>query len=402
MDQHIIVVKKLYKSFKLPHEKSSSLKQSVLSFSGKRYENFKALNNIEFEIKKGEFFGIVGRNGSGKSTLLKLLAGIYKPTKGTISISGRLTPFIELGVGFNPELTGRDNIYLNGAILGLNQKEIENIFDEIVEFAELEKFIDQRLKNYSSGMQVRLAFSIAIRAQSDILLIDEVLAVGDAVFQKKCFEYFNELKREGRTVVFVSHDTGTMLKYCDRGLFIDDGQQKYLGKIADVIDAYRSVLISDQEKLSQNESRSGKHKKEQKPVKVMSAVTKSANKAQKKFKYGEDITIDLTIKKNSSVSGPINIAMGIYFVNDYYTVYDYGVSTEMEKVLIPENATTFSVTITDPRLRNGFHAVHVSIFGETETIPYDYVEELVTFEVRGGPDTKSRGAVVAEHTWSIR
>src|SRR5690606_31573026 len=157
-------------------------------FRGKRtYEKQQVLKNISFEIKKGEFVGIVGRNGSGKSTLLKLLAGIYSPDKGSIEVNGKLVPFIELGVGFNPELTGRENVFLNGALLGFNRKEMQAMYKDIVEFAELERFMDQKLKNYSSGMQVRLAFSIAIRAQSDILLIDEVLAVGDAAFQQKCY-----------------------------------------------------------------------------------------------------------------------------------------------------------------------------------------------------------------------
>jgi len=196
MDDFAIRVEKVSKIFRLPHEKNSSIKSTVVNFYKRKkgYELQKALENVNFEIKKGEFFGIVGRNGSGKSTLLKLLAGIYTPTKGQVHVRGTLTPFIELGVGFNPELTGRENVYLNGALLGFSRKEMQAMYQDIVDFAEIERFMDQKLKNYSSGMQVRLAFSIAIRAQSDILLIDEVLAVGDAAFQQKCFDYFEELK----------------------------------------------------------------------------------------------------------------------------------------------------------------------------------------------------------------
>src|SRR5665811_1525893 len=186
-----IIVKDLYKSFKLPNEQYSGVKQLLLNiFKRKRgYEVQHVLDNLSFEIKKGEFFGIVGRNGSGKSTLLKILAGIYVPDKGLVQINGSLTPFIELGVGFNPELTGRENVFLNGALLGFSHSEIDAMYDDIVDFAEIEKFMDQKLKNYSSGMQVRLAFSIAIRAKSDILVLDEVLAVGDAAFQQKCNTY---------------------------------------------------------------------------------------------------------------------------------------------------------------------------------------------------------------------
>ncbi len=197
IEQDAIVVKDVSKTFKLPHDQHSGIKQAVVNVFNRNngYEIQKALTNVSFEIKKGEFFGIVGRNGSGKSTLLKLLAGIYTPDRGLVQINGSLTPFIELGVGFNPELTGRENVFLNGALLGFSRPEIEVMYDDIVEFAELEKFMDQKLKNYSSGMQVRLAFSIAIRAESDILLLDEVLAVGDEAFQRKCFDYFKQLKR---------------------------------------------------------------------------------------------------------------------------------------------------------------------------------------------------------------
>lgn len=186
-----IAVSGVAKSFRLPHNRQNTLKGSLVNLIGRgdrTFETQEVLRNVSFEIKKGEFFGIVGRNGSGKSTLLKMLAGIYTPTRGTITVNGSLTPFIELGVGFNPELTGRENVYLNGALLGFNNQEMDGMYGDIVRFAELERFMDQKLKNYSSGMQVRLAFSIAIRAQSDILLLDEVLAVGDAAFQQKCFE----------------------------------------------------------------------------------------------------------------------------------------------------------------------------------------------------------------------
>ncbi len=206
-DDVAIKVDHVSKTFKLPHQKQNSIKGALISLmhGGKgKYETQRALNDISFEVKKGEFFGIVGKNGGGKSTLLKLLAGIYTPSSGGIQVNGKLTPFIELGVGFNPELTGRENVYLNGALLGFSRKEMEAMYPEIVDFAEIERFMDQKLKNYSSGMQVRLAFSIAIRAQSDILLIDEVLAVGDAAFQQKCFRYFDQLKRDKRTIVFVS------------------------------------------------------------------------------------------------------------------------------------------------------------------------------------------------------
>lgn len=238
-DEIAISVQHVSKTFKLPHEKQASIKHAVLNlYKKKTYEQQHVLKDISFEIKKGEFFGITGRNGSGKSTLLKLLAGIYATDKGTIAVHGKLTPFIELGVGFNPELTARENVFLNGALLGFSHKEMDAIYDEIVAFAELERFMDQKLKNYSSGMQVRLAFSIAIRAQSDILLIDEVLAVGDVNFQTKCLAVFEEIKRRGTTVVFVSHDMEAIRRFCDRVVLIEKGEITKMGDAQKIIDEY--------------------------------------------------------------------------------------------------------------------------------------------------------------------
>lgn len=241
MDDIAIKVDHVSKTFKLPHEKQGSIKSLLISrFKGNRqtYEKQNALNNVSFDIKKGDFFGIVGRNGSGKSTLLKMLAGIYMPTQGTIHVNGKLTPFIELGVGFSPELSGRENVYLNGSLLGFNRKEMEAMYNDIVAFAELERFMDQKLKNYSSGMQVRLAFSIAIRAQTDILLLDEVLAVGDAAFQQKCFNYFEELRQQKKTVVFVSHDMTSVNRFCSRAVYIKDGVLIHEGSPEEVADLY--------------------------------------------------------------------------------------------------------------------------------------------------------------------
>jgi ABC-2 type transport system ATP-binding protein len=228
------------KQFKLPHEKNTSIKSNFINFyrRNKNYEMQQALKDISFDVKRGEFFAIVGRNGSGKSTMLKLLAGIYVPNNGSVTVNGRLTPFIELGVGFNMELTGRENVYLNGALLGFSRKEMEAMYNDIVEFAELERFMDQKLKNYSSGMQVRLAFSIAIRAESDILLIDEVLAVGDADFQRKSLRYFKELKKNKKTVVFVSHDMTSVKEFCDRGILIENGEIAFEGDANKVAKEY--------------------------------------------------------------------------------------------------------------------------------------------------------------------
>lgn len=247
-DEIAIKVDHVSKNFVLPHEKISSIKSAFTSLYRKKdktRETQHALKDISFEIKKGEFFGIVGRNGSGKSTMLKILAGIYQPTNGNITTTGKLVPFIELGVGFNPELTGRENVYLNGAMLGFSRKEIESMYEDIVEFAELERFMDQKLKNYSSGMQVRLAFSMATRSEADILLVDEVLAVGDSAFQRKCFRYFKQLKAAHKTVVFVTHDMNAVREYCDRGVFIEDSELVKAGKPDEIAKLYEQLFMDD-------------------------------------------------------------------------------------------------------------------------------------------------------------
>ncbi|MBR2586908.1 ABC transporter ATP-binding protein [Candidatus Saccharibacteria bacterium] len=239
-----IKIKNLHKEFKLPTERSSGLKQAIFNrLRGvKGYKIQKVLKGLDFEIKKGEFIGIVGRNGSGKSTLLKILAGIYYPSGGEVIVNGTLVPFIELGVGFNPELTGRENVYLNGALLGFSNKEMDEMYDDIWKFAELEQFQDQKLKNYSSGMQVRLAFSIAIRAKGDILVLDEVLAVGDAAFQQKCNDYFENLKEHGQTIILVTHSMENVRKFCTRAIMIEDGKIVRDGNPEKVADDYLKLF----------------------------------------------------------------------------------------------------------------------------------------------------------------
>jgi len=230
-----VQVEDLHKSFHIPKHRVDSLKERVVRpFSGREYTELRALDGISFDIRQGEFFGIVGRNGSGKSTLLKLLASIYRADAGTIRMAGRLAPFIELGVGFNPELTARENIILNGVMVGLTPQDTRGRIDSVLEFAELAEFADLKLKNYSSGMLVRLAFSVMLEADADILLIDEVLAVGDAAFQQKCADAFQEMKAAGKTIVLVTHEMATVERYCHRAMLINDGQIVHIGDPGDV------------------------------------------------------------------------------------------------------------------------------------------------------------------------
>jgi ABC-2 type transport system ATP-binding protein len=258
-----IAVKNLSKEFKIPHEKITTLRSAFVNlFRKNAYESFYVLKDISFEVKKGEFFGILGRNGSGKSTLLKILAHVYTADKGEVKLNGLVSPFLELGIGFNPELSGRDNIYLNATVLGLTEKEIDAKFDSIVAFSELERFIDQKLKNYSSGMQVRLSFSVAIHANREILLMDEVLAVGDSNFQLKCLREFARYKEMGKTVILVTHDIGTVQRYCDRAMLLRNGEVALIGSAEEVGNEYIYQNMSDEEKRIIKEREQAKIKAE--------------------------------------------------------------------------------------------------------------------------------------------
>jgi ABC-type polysaccharide/polyol phosphate transport system ATPase subunit len=243
------------KTFKIPHEQRTTFREHVLHpFRRTTFERNDALNDVTLTIEQGEFFGVIGANGSGKSTLLKIMAGIYAPTSGRVRVHGKLSPFIELGVGFNPELTGRENMRVNATLLGLTKRELQTKFDEIVEFAELARFMDLKLKNYSTGMSLRLGYSIAIHVPFEILLLDEVLAVGDRQFARKCFATFDRFKEERQTMVFVSHDLASVEKWCDRAAYLDAGRVAAIGQAGHVCDAYRAQTGGAAQPDSQQES----------------------------------------------------------------------------------------------------------------------------------------------------
>jgi ABC-type polysaccharide/polyol phosphate transport system ATPase subunit len=237
-----IVAQSVSKAFRVPEERTHTLKERVLHPRRRsRHQTFRALEDVSFDVRRGEFFGIAGRNGSGKSTLLKCLAGIYGVDAGRIWMNGRLSPFIELGVGFNQDLAARDNVVLNGIMMGLSPKEARRRYDEVIDFAELREFEELKLKNYSSGMHVRLAFSVAIQVDAEILLVDEVLAVGDAAFQQKCFDVFNSMRDAGRTIVFVTHDMGTLNRFCHRAMLLERGSVVHIGDPHEVADRYLEI-----------------------------------------------------------------------------------------------------------------------------------------------------------------
>ena len=287
------------KDFRLPTEATQRLRTALVNrFRGiKGYREQHVLKDISFDVYKGDFFGIVGRNGSGKSTLLKIISQIYVPEKGTVTVDGKMVSFIELGVGFNPELTGRENVYMNGAMLGFTTEEIDAMYGDIVEFAELEYFMNQKLKNYSSGMQVRLAFSVAIKAQGDVLILDEVLAVGDEAFQRKCNDYFMERKASGKTTILVTHDMGAVKKYCNRAVLIEDGLVKAYGDPEDVANQYsfdNAVSSAPQEVMTEEDDETEKEEKKVEPyVDNLTVELLTPNKIRPTDKIEFEISYDV-------------------------------------------------------------------------------------------------------------
>ena len=389
-DDIAIKVEGVYKDFNLPHERSGTVKGAFTNmFRHATIKNEKqhALKNISFEVKKGEFFGIVGRNGSGKSTLLKILAGIYQPTRGKITTSGKLIPFIELGVGFNGELSGKDNVYLNGAMLGFSKNEINEMYEDIVNFAELERFMDQKLKNYSSGMQVRLAFSLATRAKAEILLVDEVLAVGDADFQKKCFKYFRELKELNKTVIFVSHDMNSVEEYCDRAILIEKSEIIVSGSTHDASAAYTRMFM-DQDlknnKLSIKKKRWGNNK----------LVYKSATINKQLIEGEENFYITTVIKAQKDVPEIIS-GFKIRPIDDEKPIFGNNNKLKKQNIFNVKKGDEITLKWIVPNILNtGVYSVDLVIqgldkemSGEKNFEIFDWWDDSIVFSVDKNEDS---------------
>lgn len=380
----MVEVNNLHKSFRLPHEKHSSLKQAALSFGKQSFEEFKVLKDIDFKVKKNEFFGIVGRNGSGKSTLLKTIAGIYHPSKGGVKLNGQLTPFIELGVGFNMELSGRDNVFLNGAIFGLSRRETAKLYPKIVKFAELEKFMDQKLKNYSSGMQVRLAFSIAIQAQNEILLIDEVLAVGDSNFQKKCFDFFEQIKGK-KTVIFVSHDMRSVERFCDRVMILEKSEIVDIGKPQDMIFRYGAIMANEDLAMNKDESKKsrgthlGSGEAVIEKIDLLDKVGKPTNIVKEGAAFG--FKIRYKTKKNKAITKP---AFHLSLFDDKGTKL-ITANTEKGGQAIDkiQGSGSLMLDVKQNPLAAGQYKLNAGIFAEKMAFPYDHFRDAMEFKVIG-------------------
>ena len=371
--QNAIEVRGLYKTFRLPHEQHSGLKQFILNFLKRKhdrgYETQEVLKDISFDVKKGDFFGIVGRNGSGKSTLLKLISGIYTPDQGGVTIHGSLTPFIELGVGFNPELTGRENVFLNGALLGFSADEVEQMYDEIVKFAELERFMDQKLKNYSSGMQVRLAFSIAIRAETDILILDEVLAVGDESFQRKCYQYFAHVRSKKQTVILVTHSMDMVQQFCNRAMLIDKGHKAQIGNPLQIAQIYRELNSQGDTVVNTGHKKSDKQGTEHLRAKI-----DYCNK-------GSELEFNILIWPKKELIDPI-VAIEM-FRNEGEQVYRWVTDEKInEQITLTEGKETKIKLSIQNIFPVGSFSVRLLVRKRDRSMDYAIINDAVRFEIK--------------------
>jgi len=393
LDKGIAVkVSHVSKSFRLPHESQNSIKGRLINFNNKGYEIQYTLKDISFEVKKGDFFGIVGRNGSGKSTLLKLISGIYAVDEGTIETNGKLVPFIELGVGFNPELSGRDNVYLNGALLGFSRKEVDMMYDDIVAFAELERFMDQKLKNYSSGMQVRLAFSIAIRANTDILVLDEVLAVGDEAFQKKCIAIFEQYKARKQTIILVTHDMSIVEKFCNRAIFIEDGELKKEGSPTEIALQYSDSNNASYAKDKQTaEKRKMAKIKRDIDIEILSAKT---GEKQNRFSYGDKMLVRLKWDDPRVKSAGVALLKlsgeNLFAPNTYQDRFRFDENTHEIEYEVELNITA------------GDYFIKAGLFGKTDQIIIAFDDEGPAFIVEPeGSKQRWGGLTRLNYKWKI-
>lgn len=408
-----VVIRNLEKSFKMYYDRPHTLKERLLKLNENKYEMYHALRKIDLKIQKGEVVGIIGKNGCGKSTLLKLMAGILVPDHGDVWVNGRLSCLIELGAGFHPDFTGRENIYTNASIFGMSKKTIDQSIQDIISFSELGEFIDNPVRTYSSGMYLKLAFSVAIHIHPEILLIDEILAVGDASFQRKCFQRLEEIKSTGATIVIVSHDLGSLEKFCTRVLWIHDGVVRMDGKPLVVTRTYQDFMLNGQENYhihteetepefqKEQESRSGRDTPENRwgnrEVTIQDAFLVNADGKRTDIISAEEaFMVEIHYKVNKPQQ-EYNIGVGFYNLDD---VMVFGTNTVREGMKITQLHTGSVVQVKFPRIRlaAGKYHLHTSIIDKFET-PLDFYRYYSDFEVITA-DT-SAGTFLLDREWVI-
>jgi lipopolysaccharide transport system ATP-binding protein len=423
-----IIVENVSKRFKIPHEKKRTVYENVAGLiNGNKYsyEEFWALQNISFTVKRGETLGIIGENGSGKSTLLKVIAGVFYPDRGKVTVNGKIAPFLELGVGFQAELTADENVYIYGSIMGLDRAQIKNKIDEIFEFAELEKFRNAKLKSFSSGMYARLAFSTAISTDPDIILIDEALSVGDESFQRKCYEKINEFRKNEKTIIFVSHGLGTVKQLCERSILLSHGQINSIGYSEKVVNDYHVGIYAKEELKIKDQQEKIKEQNEETPINIapdqniaetnsieQNLTTRWGSQEIKIievkffdktgteryfFKTGETLIVQLKYYAKKAIENPtIGVAI---FSND--GTYVYGSNTRVDNLSFGtiEGDGIMTLTYDKLSLLNGTFFLDIAIYDELVAATYDYIKHNYSFKV--WDDTGNEGICKMSHQYKI-
>lgn len=416
--EYAIEVKHISKSFKVYLDKGHELKERVIFRKRGRHETREVLKDISFSVKKGEAIGLIGHNGCGKSTTLKLLTKIMYPDSGTITMRGRVSSLIELGAGFHPDMSGRENIYINASIFGLTRKEIDRRLDDIIAFSELEEFIDNPVRTYSSGMYMRLAFSVAINVDADILLVDEILAVGDVNFQAKCFNRMREIKADGTTIVIVSHSLGQIEQICERSIWIQDGRIKAEGLPRDIHPEYLDYMGEKRQEIAQREQERQKNKKDGRDIgsgsdaneaaesknrwgngdaRIQKAVMlDSAGKKQAIFKTGDKLELNVSYTVKKTVEDAV-FGIGIFRVDGLQC---YGTNTRIDKVeqFSLQEDGAFSVVLKEMNLVPGEYWLDIAI-ESGDGIPVDYYRDALRFEMYS--DIGDVGVTRIKHEWRM-
>jgi len=378
MSSAAVSVESVWKGFRLYHERNQYLKAAMLRGRRARYDEFFALKDVSFDVAHGATFGIIGSNGSGKSTLLKCIAGILFPERGTVTARGRLSALLELGAGFHPELSGRENVFLNGAILGMNRKEIQSRLEAIVDFAGLAEFIDAPVKNYSSGMILRLGFAVAANVEPEILLIDEVLAVGDTSFQRKCAEKVEEFRQDGRTIVFVSHATGQVEQLCEEALWLERGEVKMIGPSAEVVNAYTGA--SHGAVVDEDTEEHGQRWGTQEAQIVAVDLLDEHGETTKVFATKRPMHIRVHVVAHQPIRDPV---VGIR-IDHLHGLMLWGTNTRRRHhtISLLDGPATVDIEIPALSLLEGVYDLTVAVSDHTEAHPFDHWDRRIRFEVR--------------------
>jgi ABC-type polysaccharide/polyol phosphate transport system ATPase subunit len=396
VNDNVLEVTHLTKSFRLHHEKTNSLKGLIVAKGRNRYDNFTAVNDVTFDVREGEVFGVIGQNGSGKSTLLKCMAGILQPNAGSVRVHKRMSALLELGAGFHPELSGRENVFLNAAILGMGRKEIAGRFDEIVDFAGLENFIDSPVKTYSTGMYVRLAFAVAINVDPQLLIIDEILAVGDVTFQQKCFEKFVDFRNEGRTIVLVTHAMNSVRDMCDRAIWLEHGKLVAEGDPSDLVESYTERMLGERGVRSDGSTRRGSGEVQ---IEHIEMFVSDGTEPVKRFRTGDDIRIRLYYRTDKAIARPV---FGIAIDSLGGTTLTSPCTRDVG--LIPEKIDGngfVEILLPNIALMPGTFDLHTSITDFNRQHVYDNLHVARRFDVMSGKVNETGSLVTLAPQWTI-